>query len=110
MAIMVTGGAGYIGSVAAEDLVHQGEEVIVVDNLVYGHKAAVSDAAAFYEGDIGDRKFIDEILSKHNVDACMHFSAYAYVGESVEDPGKYFQNNFSSTLDLLDVLLEHDVK
>jgi UDP-glucose 4-epimerase len=110
MAIMVTGGAGYIGSVAVEDLVNRGEEVVVIDNLVYGHRPAVSDAAAFYEGDIGDRKLVSEILSKHKVDACMHFSAYAYVGESVEDPGKYFHNNFSATLSLLDVLLEHDVK
>ncbi|HTK38470.1 MAG TPA: UDP-glucose 4-epimerase GalE [Pyrinomonadaceae bacterium] len=110
MAILVTGGAGYIGSVAVEDLVKKGEDVVVIDNLVYGHKEAISDGAVLYEGDIGDRKFVSDILSKHKVDACMHFSAYAYVGESVEDPGKYFHNNFSATLNLLDVLLEHDVK
>jgi UDP-glucose-4-epimerase len=110
MAILVTGGAGYIGSVAVEDLVNKGEEVVVIDNLVYGHRPAVNDGAVFYEGDIGDQHLVSEILSKHKVDACMHFSAYAYVGESVEDPGKYFQNNFSATLNLLDVLLKNDVK
>lgn len=110
MAILVTGGAGYIGSVAVEDLVKKGEEVVVIDNLVYGHKEAVSEGATLYEGDIGDRKFVGGVLTQHKVDACMHFSAYAYVGESVEDPGKYFHNNFSATLNLLDVLLEHDVK
>ena len=110
MAILVTGGAGYIGSVAVEDLVKKGEEVVVIDNLVYGHKEAVSKGAVLYEGDIGDREFVSEVLTKHKVDACMHFSAYAYVGESVENPGKYFHNNFSATLNLLDTLLEHDVK
>ena len=93
MAILVTGGAGYIGSVAVEDLVKKDKEVVVIDNLVYGHREAVAEGAALYEGDIGDRKFVTEVLSKHNVDACMHFSAYAYVGESVTDPGKYFHNN-----------------
>jgi len=110
MAILVTGGAGYIGSVAVEDLVEKGEEVVVIDNLVYGHRAAVSEGAVLYEGDIGDRKFVSGILSERQVDACMHFSAYAYVGESVEDPGKYFHNNFSATLNLLDILREHNVK
>jgi UDP-glucose 4-epimerase len=110
MAILVTGGAGYIGSVAVDDLVKKGEEVVVIDNLVYGHSAAVSEHAFFYEGGIGDRAFVGDILSKHSIDACMHFSAYAYVGESVDDPKKYFQNNFTETLNLLDVLLENGVK
>lgn len=110
MAILITGGAGYIGSVAVEDLVKKGEEVVVIDNLVYGHRAAVSEGAAFYGGAIGDRRLVGDILSKHRIDACMHFSAYAYVGESVEDPRKYFQNNFAETLNLLDVLLENGVK
>ena len=110
MAILVTGGAGYIGSVAVEDLINKGEEVVVIDNLVYGHKEAVADGAVLHEGDLGDRAFVSEVLSKHKVDACMHFSAYAYVGESVTDPSKYFHNNFSATLNLLDVLLEHAIK
>lgn len=110
MAILVTGGAGYIGSVAVEDLKNKGEEVVVVDNLVYGHRDAVAEGVHFYEGAIGDKNLMRRILSDHSVEACMHFSAYAYVGESVEDPKKYFENNFSETLSLLDVLLEFDVK
>lgn len=110
MAILVTGGAGYIGSVAVEDLKNKGEEVVVVDNLVYGHRDAVAEGVHFYEGAIGDKNLMRRILTDHGVEACMHFSAYAYVGESVEDPKKYFENNFSETLNLLDVLLEFDVK
>jgi UDP-glucose 4-epimerase len=107
---MVTGGAGYIGSVAVEDLRARGEDVVVIDNLVYGHRAALAEGVPFYEGGIGDRELVGKIIADHAVDACMHFSAYAYVGESVEDPAKYFHNNFSETLDLLDALLEKGVK
>lgn len=110
MAILVTGGAGYIGSAAVDDLVKKGEEVVVIDNLVYGHRAAINERAVFYKGGIGDPAFVGDILSKHGIDACMHFSAYAYVGESVDDPKKYFQNNFTETLNLLDVLLANGVK
>ena len=110
MAILVTGGAGYIGSVAVEALRTRGETVVVIDNLVYGHRESVYPAVPFYECDIGDKEPVRRILSEHAVDACMHFSAYAYVGESVNDPQKYFQNNVGQTLDLLDVLLEHGVK
>src|SRR5262245_59127335 len=106
MGVLVTGGAGYIGSVAVEDLVHRGEDVVVLDNLVYGHRESVAEGAAFDEGRIGDRDLIRRILSDHKIDACMHFSAYAYVGESVRQPDKYFQNNFVETLHLLDVLRE----
>lgn len=110
MAILVTGGAGYIGSVAVEDLKNKGEEVVVVDNLVYGHREAVADGVHFYEGNIGDKKFIGDILDAHTIEACMHFSAYAYVGESVEDPQKYFENNFTETLALLGLLIKGNVK
>jgi UDP-glucose 4-epimerase len=110
MAILVTGGAGYIGSVAVEDLRKQGETVVVIDNLVYGHRNAVDSSVPFYEGNIGDQDLIRKILSEHNVRACMHFSAYAYVGESVEQPQKYYENNFVQTLKLLDVLIENDVR
>src|SRR5262249_38372446 len=106
MAILVTGGAGYIGSVVVEDLRTRGEDVVVVDNLVYGHREAVDASIPFYEGCIGDQKLVRTIIAEHDVDACMHFSAYAYVGESVENPGKYFENNVSQTLRLLDVLVE----
>jgi len=110
MAILVTGGAGYIGSAVVEDLQRKGETVVVIDNLVYGHQGALPDGVPFYEGDIGDKELIRRILSEHPVDSCMHFSAYAYVGESVEDPGKYYHNNVAQTLSLLDMLMEKDVK
>jgi UDP-glucose 4-epimerase len=110
MAILVTGGAGYIGSVAVEDLQAKGETVVVLDNLVYGHKQAVGENVIFYEGDIGDKDLLGKILSEHEIDACMHFSAYAYVGESVEKPKIYYENNFVQTLKLLDVLIENNVK
>jgi len=110
MAILVTGGAGYIGSVAVEDLVKKGESIVVLDNLVYGHRAAVSENVAFYEGNIGDKDLLRKILSQHQIEACMHFSAFAYVGESVEKPQIYYENNFVQTLKLLDVLIENNVK
>jgi UDP-glucose 4-epimerase len=106
MGVLVTGGAGYIGSVAVEDLADRGEEVVVLDNLVYGHREAVAEGVPLYEGSIGDKSLIKQIVAEHNIDACMHFSAYAYVGESVEEPAKYFQNNFVETLHLLDALRE----
>ncbi len=110
MAILVTGGAGYIGSVVVEDLVKKGEKTIVLDNLVYGHREAVESSAVFYEGNIGDKELISQIVREHKIEACMHFSAYAYVGESVEKPQIYYDNNFVQTLRLLDALIENDVK
>lgn len=110
MAILVTGGAGYIGSVAVEDLRKCGESPVVIDNLVYGHRNAVNSEVPFYEGNIGDKDLVRSVLSQHNIEACMHFSAYAYVGESVENPQKYFQNNLVETLSLLDILLERGIR
>ena len=110
MAILVTGGAGYIGSVVARDLRTKGETPVVIDNLVYGHRTAIHESIPFYEGNIGDQALIRRILSEHEIDACMHLSAYAYVGESVENPQKYFENNFVETLNLLKVLMERGVK
>lgn len=110
MAVLVTGGAGYIGSVTTDALLKSGEDPVVIDNLVYGHREAVAPEVPFYESDIGDKKLVSRILSEHEIDACMHFSAYAYVGESVEDPKKYFANNVIQTVSLLDTLIEHGVK
>ncbi len=110
MAILVTGGAGYIGSVAVDDLVSRGEDVVVVDNLVYGHREAVDPAVPFYHGNIGNRDLLVRIFAEHAIEACMHFSAYAYVGESVEKPQKYFDNNYVQTLTLLDELIAQGVK
>ena len=110
MAILVTGGAGYIGSVVVEDLRSRGESVVVIDNLVYGHRDAVDKSVPFYQADIGDKDLVRQIFAEHEISACMHFSAYAYVGESVTDPQKYFENNVVQTFSLLDVLLQNDVK
>lgn len=110
MAILVTGGAGYIGSVCVEDLRERGEQVVVLDNLVYGHREAVGESVPFYEGEIGDRKLIEKIINEHEIESCMHFSAFAYVGESVEKPQIYYENNFVQTLHLLDGLIAGNVK
>ena len=110
MAILVTGGAGYIGSAVVEDLHNKGEQVVVLDNLVYGHRQSVADGVPFYEGEIGDKALIEKIVREHGVEACMHFSAFAYVGESVEQPQKYYENNFIQTIDLLEVLIKTGAK
>lgn len=110
MGVLVTGGAGYIGSVAVEDLKRRGEEVVVLDNLVYGHREAVADGVAFYKGNIGDNDLVKRLIAEHKIDACMHYSAYAYVGESVQQPAKYYENNFVETLHLLDTLRDNGVK
>ncbi len=110
MTILVTGGAGYIGSAAVEDLRKKGESVVVLDNLIYGHKQSVNENVPFYEGNIGDKSLVEKIVREHNVSACMHFSAFAYVGESVEKPQIYYENNFVQTLKLLEVLIENNVK
>src|SRR5215207_6013643 len=110
MAILVTGGAGYIGSVAVEDLHKRGEKVVVLDNLVYGHQQALTGGIPFYEGEIGDKELVEKIVREHDVEACMHFSAFAYVGESVEQPQKYYENNFIQTINLLEVLLKTGAK
>ena len=88
---------------------NRGEKVVVLDNLVYGHREAVAAGVPFYEGSIGDKDLIKRIVSEHEIDACMHYSAYAYVGESVEQPAKYYENNFVETLHLLDALRDSGV-
>ncbi len=110
MAILVTGGAGYIGSAAVKDLSAKGEKVVVLDNLIYGHRQSVDSSVIFYEGDIGDETLVQKILDTHDIEACMHFSAFAYVGESVEKPQIYYENNFVQTLKLLNVLIKNNVK
>jgi UDP-glucose 4-epimerase len=110
MAILVTGGAGYIGSVVVDDLIDNGRDVVVLDDLSRGHRPAVNDNAKFYEGDIGDRPLVGQICKENAIEAVMHFSAYAYVGESVEQPSLYYNNNTVATLNLLDELIANDVK
>lgn len=110
MAILVTGGAGYIGSVVVEELGALGESVVVLDNLVRGHRDAVDPNVPFFKGDIGNSSLVREIVLKHGITACMHFSAFAYVGESVSDPKLYFENNVGQTLSLLSALIGCGVK
>ncbi len=110
MSILVTGGAGYIGSATVELLRERGREVVVLDNLVYGHREAVYADVPFYQGNVGDRELVSQIIRDQDIDACVHFAAYAYVGESVTDPAKYFANNTIQTNELLNTLIEMDVK
>ncbi|MFN0277725.1 MAG: UDP-glucose 4-epimerase GalE [Pyrinomonadaceae bacterium] len=110
MTTLITGGAGYIGSVVVEDMLARGAEVVVLDNLSRGHRTAVASEVKFYEGDIGDAALIRKICGENDIDAAMHFSAFAYVGESVERPDIYYRNNAMQTLALLDTLIECGVK
>lgn len=110
MAILVTGAAGYIGSVMVELLQAQGEQVVVLDNLVYGHRKAIDAGVPFYEGDIGDRELIQRITREHNIESCIHFAAFTYVGESVIEPKMYFENNVAQGIKLLDALVEAKIK
>ena len=109
--ILVTGGAGYIGSHAALALKNAGYNVIILDNLSYGHQEIVDDVLQLklVRGDTSDRALLDELFSNHQIDAVMHFAAYIAVGESVKEPGKYYSNNVSSTLNLLQAMLAHGV-
>ena len=104
MAILVTGGAGYIGSVTVELFLERSEQVVVLDSLARGHAAAVPAGVPFYEGDIGDRGLVQRIGREHDIEACVHFAALAYVGESVTDPSLYFDNNVARGIALLDAL------
>ncbi|MCM3872468.1 MAG: UDP-glucose 4-epimerase GalE [Pyrinomonadaceae bacterium] len=105
MAILVTGGAGYIGSVTTELLRARGEQVVVLDNLFRGHRAAVAAEVPFYQGDIGNRELVKRIAQEHDIDACIHFAALAYVGESVSQPELYYENNLEQGIRLLGALL-----
>ena len=100
--ILVTGGAGYIGSIVTERLVSRGDEVLVYDNLSRGHRDAVPSQAVFVQGDIGDRDGLREVFQSHPIESVMHFAAFALVGESSRDPGLYYDNNVAKPLGLLD--------
>lgn len=110
MNVLVVGGAGYIGSHCVRQLVAAGHRPIVLDNLVFGHRAALSAQIPFYHADMGDRKVVGEILRSEAIELVMHFGAYAYVGESISQPRKYYENNFVATLRLLEAMLDADVK
>src|SRR5690606_11575024 len=110
MSVLVLGGAGYIGSHAVYQLIDRGYDVVVIDNLQTGHTNAVHPDASFYEGDIRDRTFLQYVFSKENIDGVLHFAANSLVGESMEIPLDYFDNNVYGTQVLLQVMNEFDVK
>lgn len=108
-AVLVAGGAGYIGSHTCKVLAQAGYTPVTFDNLVYGHKDAVK-WGPFVEGDLGDRAAIDAVIRDHDIQAVVHFAAFTYVGESMENPGMYFQNNVTNTVNLLESMRDNDVK
>ena len=97
MAILVLGGAGYIGSHTALELVKAGNEVVIADNLVTGYRKAIPEGAKFYEGDLRDFDFLNKLFQQEKIDAVIHFAAYSLVGESVTNPLKYYDNNLYGT-------------
>ena len=109
MAILVCGGAGYIGSHAVHALIEKGEQVVIVDNLQTGHRGALNPKAKFYEGDIRDASVLDKIFTENKVEAVIHFAANSLVGESMEKPLLYFNNNVYGMQALLEAMVRHGV-
>ena len=110
MKILVTGGAGYIGSVTVERLRLKGQEVVVLDDLVRGHRNAVDKDVPLYQGRVGDQGLIERIAREHKIEECVHFAALAYVGESVAEPAKYFQNNVEEGVSFMGSLLKAGIR
>ena len=110
MNVLVCGGAGYIGSHTVYELIERGHSVVVVDSLIKGHKAAVHNDAKFYLGDIRDEEFMDRVFKENNIDAVIDFAAFSLVGESVNEPFKYYENNVYGTLKLLEAMERAGVK
>ena len=109
MRILVLGGAGYIGSHTALELVKAGNEVVIADNLVTGYRKAIPEGAKFYEGDLRDSDFLDNLFHQEKIDAVIHFAAYSLVGESVTNPLKYYDNNLYGTKVLLEAMVKNNV-
>lgn len=109
MAVLVLGGAGYIGSHTVKALCDENEDVVVADNLITGHEEAVDRRARFYRGDIRDTDFLDKLFNKEKIDAVIHFAAYSLVGESVTDPLKYYDNNLCGTKILLESMVKNGI-
>ena len=110
MKILVTGGAGYIGSVVSEQLIARGDQVVVYDNLYQGHQQAVHQQAEFIQGDLKDRRALRQVFSERSFDGVMHFASYTLVGESMEKPFLYLGDNVTNGLNLLQEALAHGVK
>jgi UDP-glucose 4-epimerase len=110
MVVLVTGGAGYIGSILTEQMINQGHRVIVVDNLSRGHRAAVVPEAFFIQADLNDQQALDDIFRNYRIDFVMHLAACTSVEQSMKEPGRYFRNNVSCGINLLDCMIKHGVK
>lgn len=110
MNVLVVGGAGYIGSHCVRQLAAAGHRPVVLDNFVYGHRAALAPTVTVHGGDLGDESVIKRVLRAEKIDVVMHFAAFCYVGESVTDPLKYYLNNSADTLHMLSAMLSAGVK
>jgi UDP-glucose 4-epimerase len=110
MNVLVTGGAGYIGSICVEELINSGHAVTVLDNLSEGHRSAVDPRAKFIEGNLGDAATANRAIKEAQAEAIIHFAAHALVGESMQNPGKYFRNNVASGLELLEAAVQNKVR
>ncbi len=109
--LLVTGGAGYIGSHTVRHLLTHNERLVVLDNLVFGHVEALPlDRVTFVQGDMSDAALLDRLFTEHEIEAVLHFAAFAYVGESVTDPLKYYRNNLAAPLVLLGAMQKHGCK
>ena len=109
MSILVLGGAGYIGSHTALELVKAGRDVIIADSLVTGYRSAVPEGVKFYQGDLRDFDFLDKLFQSEKIDAVIHFAAFSLVGESVTNPLKYYENNLCGTKVLLDAMVKNSI-
>ncbi|PIO47688.1 MAG: UDP-glucose 4-epimerase GalE [[Chlorobium] sp. 445] len=107
--ILVTGGAGYIGSHGVRQLQRAGYQTLIVDNLIYGHRD-FAEKSEHLIGDLQDAAFVQDVFARYQIHAVMHFAAFAYVGESVREPAKYYRNNLVATLNVLDAMRQHGVK
>ena len=107
--ILVVGGAGYIGTHMVKDLLEAGYDVVTLDDLSTGHHDLLP-GGTFVQGDLGDKETLDRVFTSHTISAVMHFAAFSLVGESVEDPLKYYRNNLAATTALLSAMIQHDVK
>ena len=110
MAVLICGGAGYVGSHNVRAFAQKGEEVIVVDSLETGHRAAVPEGIKFYHADIRNAEALDKVFEENNIESVVHFCAYSLVGESMEKPLKYFDNNVGGMISLLEAMQKHSVK